>query len=75
MGSDEEPLALHSRMKLLKSSIAFKYFLFEDRIKQELGIYTLEEDDSGEYVFRWQYEVSLKIDGVEELFNFLDIQK
>jgi hypothetical protein len=53
MPQKDEEIALHSRMKLLKSSIAFKYFLFEDRIKQELGIYTLEEKDAGEWVFRF----------------------
>jgi len=29
-----EEIGLHNRMKLHKSSITFKYYLFEDRIKK-----------------------------------------
>jgi len=68
-----EVIQKFNRMKLHKSSIEFKYFLFEDRLLKQLNIYTLERDDDGEYEFKFQYELKLRQDGVEALFKILDI--
>jgi hypothetical protein len=47
-----EKIEQHNRMKLQKSSIDFKFFLFEDRIKKKLGVYCLDKEND-EYEFRF----------------------